>query len=145
LSEYLKLARHLEEVLSSEVQKEGKSRPAAKVDFINGCKLSLSDTIKHVTARDVVVMVKGKDQAPNDKVEFACKKAPRGMLLLVKSVKCGLEHFEEDDADFHVEAVYVKKAAPEIDGGFKRSFLCLCTGWVSPSCSRTKRFPHFTN
>jgi hypothetical protein len=41
LSEYLKLARHIEEVLSSEVQKEGKSRPAAKVDFINGCKLSL--------------------------------------------------------------------------------------------------------
>ena len=61
MSEYLKLARHLEEVLSSEVQKEGKSRPAAKVDFINGCKLSLSDAIKHVTAHDVVVMVKGKD------------------------------------------------------------------------------------
>ena len=88
LSEYLKLARHIEEVLSSEVQNEGKSRPAAKVDFINGCKLSLSDTIKHVTAHDVVVMVmvKGKDQAPNDKVEFRCKKSIKGNAAI--GLKC---------------------------------------------------------
>ena len=123
-NQYLKLARHLEEGTSSEVQKEGKSRPAAKVDFINGCKLSLSDTIKHVTAHDVVVMVKGKDQAISNR-EFAFKEHIKGKAAIgvfidpsIKSVKFGLDNLEEDD--IHIEAVHIKKAAPVCEDGFRR-------------------------
>ena len=76
--------------MSPEVQKEGKSRPAAKVDFKNASKLALSDTVRLVTANDVVLTVKGKDRA-------------------FKSVKWGLEHLEENDTEFLVETVYVKK------------------------------------
>ena len=126
-NQYLKLARHIEEGMSHETQKEGKSSQAAKVDFKNASKMALTDTIRIVTAHDVVVAMKGKDHVLNDKMEFAFKEHIRGNAAIgvyidssIKSVKSGLEHLDENDTEFVVEPVYVKKAAPEIDGGFRR-------------------------
>ena len=73
------------------------------------------------------MIVKGKDSAFNDKMEFAFKEHIQGNAAIgvfiepsIKSVKVGLEHLEGNDTEFLVEAVYVKKAAPEINGGFRR-------------------------
>ena len=78
--------------------------------------MALSDTVRLVTANDVVLTVKGKDQAFKDKMRFTCKEHIRGNAAngvfiepSIKSVKWGLEHLEENDTEFLVETVYVKK------------------------------------
>jgi hypothetical protein len=126
---YLKLAKHVEGVMSSVVLKEGNKRAAAEVNFKQFEEMNLSDTIKLVNEHDIVVIVKGDDKNFNDKFEFAMKEHVLSNSAIgvfvdpnITTVKSGLEYLEEEKPEIKLEAVFVRKTKPVVEGGFRREY-----------------------